>query len=127
MAMTRIIEIKERLAAATPWPWTVFNDHPLHSAPVVCADGSFKGGIFVCACNTSADNSGIKDANLIANAPSDIAYLLERIEELEKYIEKLEMVVVAVENLCCYQDGCGMEGLKKIHDTIAAARKEKRG
>ena len=68
--MTRINEIKARLKAATPGPW----DDKLTAVYKDCT------AIRICG-----DFHHFKtDAAFIANAPSDISYLLSEIEQLER-------------------------------------------
>lgn len=70
----RLQEIKERLAAATPGPWNVlYDDGSLHGTPEE----------YFVNFDAHRDSTNIEreaDAEFIANAPSDIAYLLDLVE-----------------------------------------------
>ncbi len=70
----RVEEIRARLAAATRGPW---------SAPTDDADALYgEGG----AAYVGSLCAREEDESLIANAPADIAYLLERLERAEKVV-----------------------------------------
>lgn len=78
----RLAEIRKRLEAATPGPWRVERDnieseniHPdlLADDPGMDPDGGW----------TVAENvQRYKDAELIANAPADIRFLLDLLAEV---------------------------------------------
>lgn len=80
----RLQEIRARLDAATPGPW--------EWREWSCGDEAITG----------PDNTGFvvnvdettphADADLIAHAPADIAWLLEKVEELTKRVRMYEVV-----------------------------------
>jgi hypothetical protein len=100
---TRIDEIKARLAAATPAPWSWEAGDSVIEGP--------RGGALVYVAeyanlNTvqaQGEDFSSADATLIANAPADIAFLLAKIEELEKQHEyrsvTMDMMAQAVANV----------------------------
>lgn len=83
---TRIAQILERLAAATPGPWEVEHVGP-HGAyeggcNVVGPDGQWVANdVFAAACDDP------DDAHLIANAPADLQFLLAQVEEMGARLE----------------------------------------
>jgi hypothetical protein len=76
----RISEIRARMEAATPGPWK-------WEGPVDLVDGSqarcLAGDGLVLRHEALTWKMHEPDAALIANAPADIAYLLDRVEALE--------------------------------------------
>jgi hypothetical protein len=70
-----IAEIRARLEAATPGPWQTWPDGTEESVESVSV------GRFVCHLNSNMRQYR-EDAALIANAPADITYLLERLDAL---------------------------------------------
>lgn len=85
MADPRAEEIRARLAVATPGPWRLAEDSK-HLAPRVifghhpCA---FRGNLTqVATVETGWNPDG--DGEFIANAPTDIAYLLAKLDEAER-------------------------------------------
>lgn len=74
--MTRIEEIKARLAKITPGKWKFKHSGNMHGSSIELDNGG------VLAVTTSYGRMR-EDAQFIAQAPSDVAYLLERIEALE--------------------------------------------
>ena len=80
MTDERIKEIRERLGAATPGPWSVLDlsDETGTDYTVEGSDVQI-GPVWALA-----------DAAFIANAPADIAYLLEQVERLERAFRDLE-------------------------------------
>jgi hypothetical protein len=80
----RINEIRARLQAATPGPWKIDPDDPTKFESIVStADDRPWGWVEV------ARSIG-PDAKLIANAPEDIAYLLERLEAFAPVLTRLD-------------------------------------
>lgn len=96
----RLQEISARLDAATPGPW--LNDREWHQVEFVEWPGSeylkpYRGHVAAVGWPGNAD--------LIAHAPADIAWLLNEVERLRKY-------AVHGHN-DCWQSGkcvCGLEG-----------------
>lgn len=71
--MTRLDKIEQRLAKCSPWPWTETDDYVFEKGGLVIAN-TFRGG------NPS-------NAQLIANAPADIAALLKVARAAEAHIK----------------------------------------
>ena len=74
---SRIDKIKARLAAATPGPWLP-RDNNVVLTPTGLAIGSFSTGF----------EQSKSDAAFIAAAPTDIAYLLSRLERAEALLRE---------------------------------------
>ena len=80
MTDPRVGEIEARLAAATPGPWNVYRNDREVNMWVLSGDGSLE-------CNLGyLGNRPENDAEFIAAAPADVAYLLA---ELRKAHEAL--------------------------------------
>lgn len=78
--MSRLNEIRQRLEKATPGPWTI-----KHRQNVITSDG--RGA--TTASGLDGDNERNEaNASLIANAPADLAYLLERVTALQDDLEE---------------------------------------
>lgn len=77
--MTRLEEIKGRLERATPGPW-------LRNGNRVDAVNEEKCGLAFIAAPV-AIIPDMNDIPLIANAPSDLAYLIARVEALQEVYE----------------------------------------
>ena len=79
--MSRISDIRDRLAKATPAPWAIETNDMV--CGYVYSDDEF--GSAICNCNMTGagrrDINAINNADFIANAPSDIAFLLEQLEQ----------------------------------------------
>jgi hypothetical protein len=97
----RISEIRARLEGVTPGPWRA----PFPSY-VIGGFGHGKvcqlDGVYVKNPNDRAD------ATFIANAPADIAYLLDRVEALEEVFEATAYYLRAVD---IYRKGCKEHGI----------------
>lgn len=76
-----IKEIRERLEATTPGPWKL--------------DAGYLGGINYVSAEGYGNISDYfkrrEDARFVANAPADIAYLLDLVAELDAEIEELRI------------------------------------
>jgi hypothetical protein len=81
----RIEEIKARLQAATPGPWEYQERSDAYTHIVRTPPSRF-------LCQLSQDTSGVTEANarLIASAPSDISWLLSRLEDAERRVSETE-------------------------------------
>lgn len=120
---TRLEEIEARLSAATPGPWFVaeqpFDDRSTavygdNTAQVACDP---HGARFIADCDVTMewtegepDQSVFDRANaeLIAHAPTDLAWLVERVRELEGALE------FECGNRCAEQNPCNAkETLKR--------------
>lgn len=76
--------IEARLARATPGPWLVKDQDPkqIHRGTVqVQEDGRGVEVIAECYCG-AYDGHGLRNAELIANAPTDLAALIEEVRHL---------------------------------------------
>lgn len=78
--MSRLADIKARLDAATPGPWLADTEqHTIivedTAATVVCAESGTPYGVVGA------------DADLIAHAPDDLRYLLDRVREAERMLK----------------------------------------
>ncbi|MNI26719.1 hypothetical protein D3C73_804300 [compost metagenome] len=94
----RIQEIKERHAAATPGPWRTFvKDNFVNEdnyRTIIAGVGFYSPPKYVgFGCDLYISEA---DAELIANAPSDIAYLLSEVERLQTGFEVLSKTPVHV-------------------------------
>ena len=76
--MERLAEIQARLDAATPGEWVRIN-----TGVGVVLPGS--------TCQFVTRETTVRDATFIANAPTDIAYLLERVRKLEADVKNWEI------------------------------------
>lgn len=105
--MKRIEEIKARLEAATKGPWTRFSQDNGYNCVVAPYPD---GGCFniynadVAANNLESDetkrgHNTYNNAKFIANAPTDIQYLLFLVEAAEEMRQALEFYAEAVENM----------------------------
>lgn len=93
--MSRLDEIRARLAAATPGPWTLFAAAAESEVMAVLKPGEPRErivtmdadhyvvtlGVDECGDGDGPDRA-VADATLIANAPADLAYLLGEVERL---------------------------------------------
>lgn len=91
----RLQEIRARLDAATPGPWHV---HPVGSIEVRRLDYS---GFVVARANHD------DDADLIAHAPADLAWLLAEIDALRERVAVLRVEVTDLEDIVRGAGGAG--------------------
>ena len=86
--MTPLAEIKWRLWMATPGQWMV-TPHNVYDKfiSVERKDGGCWGGPALCKVQNDDEPNGESNADLIANAPSDLAYLIARVEALQEVYE----------------------------------------
>ena len=99
--MTRIDEIRERLDKATPGPWSWRNTSPTNvlllgaqSRAVMtfrrngmqAAQPQFRGEDGTLLDTARANINAFPDADLIANAPADLAWCIEYIGEMERVL-----------------------------------------
>jgi hypothetical protein len=75
----RLQEIRARLDAATPGPWLYPEDDPTR---IQASDGV----------SVAVITRRVDDADLIAHAPADLAWLLDKVEELTKRVRMYEVV-----------------------------------
>ena len=76
----RLTEIEARLNAATPGEWVRINE----------GVGIVPGGNVV---QFLARDIAVKNAEMIANAPADLRYLLERVRELEAQLHETRIAL----------------------------------
>lgn len=81
----RLEEIEKRLAAATPGPWAEHTSGHYSLGELSKEIKSVPNRVSIC--NMVYGTS--YDRNFIANAPTDIAYLLERVKAQVKLIHEL--------------------------------------
>lgn len=75
--MKRLDKIRERLKAATPWPWSIdMVDYTYIRSDAI-------NDVIACA-------GTVCDRIFIASAPADISYLLETVEKLREALEFYE-------------------------------------
>lgn len=85
-ADTRINEIRERLDKATPWPWHLHSQEGGDIHDITCHVDDEHGVIIYAECEQS-------DADLIANAPDDLAWCLRKIERLSTKLAMVSLIV----------------------------------
>lgn len=87
----RMAEIEGRLAKATPGEWVCKHGKAqspkYRSAYVMTENGDLSGNI---AFMDGMRGQRWEDGDMIANAPSDLRYLLDRVKALEDFYEKFE-------------------------------------
>lgn len=82
--MGKLEEIRKRLEAATPWPWTVRHDQDIHEV-ISHLDNTNSESI--------ATLYELKEtAELIAHAPSDLRLLLRIVERQREALEYVQFV-----------------------------------
>jgi hypothetical protein len=86
--MSRIDEIRKRLDAATPGPWEIHDSCSWRRIGTPGRDGNI-----VCPTNHPVDRhpdllAKLADLSLIANAPSDLAFLLAEVERYKKALDE---------------------------------------
>lgn len=80
----RLKSIRERLSAATPGPW----EHNAGNGISVPSTAEYINiAPTTVLCEFDLGPSGYADCEFVANAPSDIAYLLALVERYEKALE----------------------------------------
>lgn len=77
----RLKEIEERLKNATPGPWEMRYLFGSKDLPVSIVHGDKSETVFEWS---ESSTSSCADVELIAHAPSDLAYLLSLVEEMNK-------------------------------------------
>jgi hypothetical protein len=100
MAMDRLEEIRARLAAATPGPWTAIqktwrsrtSGHTWSAYGIEQSQEVYGDDAWAISYATDTGQIAQKDADLIAHAPADLAYLLAEVERLQGIMGILEEV-----------------------------------
>ena len=88
--MTREQEIQARLDAATPGPWRQARFERDSASP--CVEAKRDTGEYPLFINVTLSDDGaegLNDADLIANAPDDLRYLLAENARLREQVEEL--------------------------------------
>lgn len=83
----RLQEIRARLDAATPGEWVIENDEYISAL-----DGHPSPHIIARVENDHPGCPHDADADLIAHAPDDLRWLLDRVAELEQRVRMYEVV-----------------------------------
>lgn len=91
MDENRILEIKERLQATTPGAWRVWkpdedyfgNDDPM----IETESGQYIAQTSYDNLSSTVRETMVADADFIAHAKEDVAYLLEQLESTSRRIE----------------------------------------
>ena len=98
MATLDLDPIKERLAAATPGPWRVWHDPDPSKVRSTAVETAW------CYGDIEGDTELITDylptgadAEMIANAPEDIAALVAEVERLREQVEAVKALHVPVD------------------------------
>jgi hypothetical protein len=81
--MSRIDEIRKRLDAATPGPWV--HATPWKGVRHVTQEGPRCDWI---TCHGFQGTNRVEDGDFIANAPSDLAFLLAEVERYKKALDE---------------------------------------
>jgi len=102
--MPNLDEIRERWAKGTPGPWvicpTIYRKGEWRFEPGVERNGEFVPLVEKEGCEYIRDLGLIEaNADKIANAPTDIAFLLAEVERLEKDIELMQSVMDEADRL----------------------------
>jgi len=99
--MNRIQEIEDRLAKATPGPWAWATGwHCSDSGPTyVFSEGPRYQGTHSGSSIPDDHPQVDADADLIANAPADIAYLLDYVSDLESEAQSLRAQLRVAEGM----------------------------
>ena len=85
--MTDLDAIEARLFLATPGPWRVKEQDPkqIHRGTVQVEENG-RGVEVIAECYCGAyDGHGLRNAELIANAPTDLAALIEEVRHLRAF------------------------------------------
>lgn len=91
----RLAQIKSRLAAATPGPWRAVRNNAMGETWFnIGADGDENILSMVDDLNDECLTQKISDAELIANCPADLAWLIERCEKLEDAVNGADSILV---------------------------------
>lgn len=99
----RLSAVRDRLDAATPWPWHLFtNRHPTTGGEnwgCIETQRHPAGGAGVPLLGGKTYWTGPKqraDADLVAHAPADLAFLADEVERLRAEIDRLQAQAEAV-------------------------------
>lgn len=86
--MTTLKDIRERWEKATPGPWTIVRDENDHWGKLEVKGATLRILGFTQATDVSMEQGFQKeeDAKAIANAPTDIAYLLDLVERAKAFM-----------------------------------------
>ena len=87
--LNKLREIRERLAKATPGPWKVWRPEDDDERYIIPTRDDEKG--FIAEADLRRKEVDW-NALLIAHAPTDLAYLLDRVEQLERVVKAARAV-----------------------------------
>lgn len=106
--------IEYRLAAATPGPWGVsFNPIPPGGKPVAQVN------TIVILSDEPLYGSPIEDAELIANAPTDLAALVAEVERLRKEVQQCKIAIAEHQAELCMEPRQN-EANRRLWETLDA-------
>lgn len=110
--MTRLEEIRARLDKATPGPWEArVND--LTDEVIIEHEQEYRWQVAWIA-DTYKRDWAMPDADLIANAPADLAWALSEIERLSKIVEDAVKVLRWDSAACAHNDGIGIQDISDL-------------
>ena len=81
---TRLLEIESRLVETDPAPWLIEEDPDCYETPTVLGATASE----ICTCLHYGTPGGKSNAKLIANAPQDLRWAVDRIKELEEEVRR---------------------------------------
>ena len=90
----RVGEIEARLSAASDWPWAIDADD-FDGYAVFMDDGITWGRAYVCNGLNQGEYEGKTDAEFIANAPADVAFLLAELRKAHEALARVEALHVS--------------------------------
>lgn len=88
--MSALDEIRGRVEAATPGPWGAFPGYGAESKPIMAILQSPFSPNSDYVADTETTRQGIADAEFIANAPTDVARLLNAVQAVEGRLSQWE-------------------------------------
>lgn len=118
----RLKSIRERLRAATPGPWNIERvDHEDQITFEIGTDAGFFAKIYESDFIENGRNAK-PTCELIANAPSDIAYLLALVERYEKALETAIGALKRVDATGSWEGDFVIEAIEKCEALEAGER-----
>ena len=120
----RLNEIQARLSAATPGPW----EHGHHWDSSEWIKGGIGGRKFRPASDTTYEWLPTSaDAEFIANAPADVAFLLAELRKARESLERVEGLTLDPEHYDSRGPSNGYVSVDDIRAAVAAANRDGRG
>ena len=107
--------IRERLAAATPGPWDQYGTHVGSVAGYICAAAE-PSGRYVPSdfrpveLNSERFAEAAANAHLIANAPSDLTFLLSVIDDLRDQLTHAASTFASNDEATCLTEAANRRG-----------------